>query len=187
MAAPKRTPIEIEDHRRQISGYYLRGLTQAEIGKRLDLTQQMVSYDLKAIQEQWRKNTTINLDEAKLKELARIDALERTYWAAWESSLAEKETDSTERREGATSVSTKASIKKEQRDGNPAFLEGVMNCIKERSKLLGLYAAVKTESDVSLRVRRGATDLSQATDAELDAIIESGQAIQEARGIVNGN
>jgi hypothetical protein len=36
-------------------------------------------------------------------------------------------------------------MEREQRDGNPAFLAGVMSCIERRCKLLGLDAPVKSE------------------------------------------
>lgn len=105
------------------------------------MTQEMVSYDLRAIQVEWRDVPKQELNELKVKELARIDILERTYWQAWERSL--------EPRESTNEVDDGDRIKISKRttpsNGNPAFLKGVMDCIDRRCKLLGLDAPIKSE------------------------------------------
>ena len=145
MAAPRRTPFEIEQHRHTICSLYLRGMTQAAIAERLGITREMVTYDVRQLQIRWRRDTAMDLDAAKTKELARIDELERTYWTAWESSLQDKEVSATMRRQMAAGQVDQASIRKEARDGNPAFLAGVLNCIDRRCHLLGLDAPVKVD------------------------------------------
>ena len=145
MAAPKRSPFQIEADRKEITTYYLHGMTQVEIGKRLNMTQPMVSYDLKAIQAMWVQRTVLDLDAAKRKELARIDVLERTYWQAWEDSKGQHEIMVTQMDEWALPDKghKTASIRREMLNGNPAYLAGVMSCIEKRCKLLGLDAPVK--------------------------------------------
>ncbi len=146
MAAPKRTPIQIEHDRVEIARRYLHGETQAAIGRVLGMTQQMVCYDLKAIQAQWRRAAIRDFDEAKGQELAKIDELERTYWEAWAQSKEEKQTKSAAKEQGEGkngTVKTKTGLRTEGRDGNPVFLAGVMACIDRRCKLLGVDAPVK--------------------------------------------
>ena len=140
MAAPKRTSSQITDNRRVIATLYLQGITQVEIGKRLGMSQPMVSYDLAAIQRVWAQHTAFDLDAAKRKELARIDVLERTYWEAWEDSKGQHEVTTTQidEWEVPTKGHKTASIRREQLNGNPAYLAGVMACIEKRCKLLGL-------------------------------------------------
>jgi hypothetical protein len=60
-------------------------------------------------------------------------------------------------------------MEKEQRDGNPAFLAGVMSCIERRCKLLGLDAPAKAE----LTGKDGGP-------VQVDAIVKS--AIEKAYG-----
>jgi len=168
MAAPKRTKFQREENYVQITELYLRGKTQYEIAALLEISQSQVNYDLKVIQRQWRESTTMNLDEAKAKELARLDELERTFWAAWESSKTERTQARQEKNNAGATV--KASMTKEQRDGNPAFLAGVMGCIEQRCKLLGLYAATKTQN---LNV-----DLSTLTDEQLDRL-DNGEPVEQ--------
>lgn len=144
--ANKRSEFQKAYDRQRIADMYLRGMHQDEIGEVVGLSQGQISGDLAFIQKQWLENTTMNLDEFKAKELARIDHLERHYWAAWETSKTERtksrqETDGS-KKDGKLTVK-KASTEKEQRDGNPAFLDGVMKCIDRRCKLLGLDAPTK--------------------------------------------
>ena len=164
MAAPKRTSFQMERDREEIARLYLRGLTQAEIGERMGLTRQMVGYDLKAIQCRWREDTARDLDADKARELAKIDELERTYWATWESSLEQRETTATARTEAGDSIRTTAQMKRESQGGNPVYLQGVMSCMQRRARLLGLDAPTKQEHKGSMEVR---PDLSALTDKDL--------------------
>ena len=147
MGLPKRTDFQREADYVQITELYLRGKRQSEIAPLLNLSQGMISNDLKVIQRRWRESTTMNLDEAKAKELARLDELEREFWAAWEASKGERTQARQEKNNAGATV--KASMTKEQRDGNPAFLTGVLNCIDRRCKLLGLDAPTKSELAVT--------------------------------------
>ena len=91
MATPKRTKFQREADLQKITGLYLTGKTQDAIAQELGVTQQQISYDLKTIQERWRKSALVDLNEAKQRELERIDVLEREYWQAWEASKGEQQ------------------------------------------------------------------------------------------------
>lgn len=173
MAETKRDNFQREADYERITSLYLRGWRQADIAVELGLSQQQISYDLRTIQKRWRESTAINLDEAKAKELSRLDELERTFWAAWEQSKSERtkarqETDG-KGKDGKPNVK-KASIEKEQRDGNPAFLQGVLSCIDRRCKLLGLDAPAKQQNYN--------IDLSTLTDEQLDRL-DAGEPIEQ--------
>lgn len=168
MAEKKREHFQRESDYERITSLYLRGWRQVDIATELGLSQQQISYDLRTIQERWRKSTAINLDEAKQKELSRIDELEREFWAAWEASKTERTKARQEK--GAKGVITKASMEKEQRDGNPAFLNGVLSCIDRRCKLLGLDAPEKRQT--------WNVDLSTLTDEQLDRL-DKGEPIEQ--------
>ena len=108
MAAPKRTPFEIERDRAEISELYLKGATQLAIAEQLGLSRQQIGYDLGKIQQQWRTHTALDLDSHKGQQLAKLDQLEREYWMGWE----------------------------EKQDRG--FLDSILNVIRQRSRLLGL-------------------------------------------------
>lgn len=142
MAAPRRTRTQRAHDLTRIAELYLTGKRQVDIAAELGVTQQQVSYDLQEIHRRWRESTLINMDEAKHRELDRLDVLERTYWAAWERSLTER--TKTKQEKNAIGVG-KASVEKENLLGNPAYLAGVQSCIEQRCKIIGLYAPAKQE------------------------------------------
>lgn len=142
MAAPKRTKFERENDLQRITGMYLQHMTQAEIATELKLSQPQIKYDLDEIKRRWREDTKIDLDAAKQKELARLEQLEHTYWQAWKRSLKPLKKVRIEKKFGEVDKTIRT---REQLLGIPAYLEGVVRCIQERSKLLGIYAPVKQD------------------------------------------
>ena len=174
MAPRKRTKAQIESDRVAIMRLYLQGKWQHEIAEALGMQQEQVSYDLRAVQSIWRDIPQSELSELKAKELSRIDELERTFWDAWHRSLMPKETTSTAK-EGEK---LKVGKRSEQRNGNPAFLKGVMDCIDRRCKLLGLDAPVKSEVTSALSVSQDynnmdADELSRLYTAKLQNASEN--------------
>ncbi len=127
---------------------YLQGIGQVAIAEVIGVSQPTVSADLKHLHRQWQKDAARDINEAKARELAKIDQLERTYWQAWIDSREEKETKTQEQvglavkdaDEDATTQRVKRSVRKEKRDGDPRYLAGVMTCINKRCQLLGLDA-----------------------------------------------
>lgn len=152
MAKPKRTKVQRENDLLTVSQRYLSGVTQFEIAQELGVSQQQVSYDIKALQRRWQESALVNVDEAKAKELAKIDRLEREYWNAWERSLEDAEVQTTKQKgvivetvEGQKRHITpvEGSKRVEGQSGNPAFLKGVEWCINKRCEILGLDAPKK--------------------------------------------
>lgn len=134
--ANTRTKAQVQSDRIEVARLYLQGKFQHEIATVLEVSQQQVSFDLKAVQAQWRDMPAAKIDELKNKELARIDQLERTYWEAWVDSKKAKETTSTAKEGDRLKVGKRS----EQRNGNPQYLAGVQWCITTRCKILGLDA-----------------------------------------------
>jgi len=140
--APKRTTFEREKDLLGISRQYLQGITQAEIGQGLGLSQQQISYDLKALRKRWLNSSVVNIDEAKAKELARVDHLEREYWDAWEKSKNPHKTTASKKVDGEQIEKT---IQGETGTGDPRFLAGVQWCIDKRCRIFGLDAPARTD------------------------------------------
>ena len=149
MAAMTRSAERILSDRAEIARRYLRGDYQTDIGATLGLSQRMVSYDLTAIRKEWRGSSVRDFDDAKSQELAKIDELERTYWAAWEASCKARATTTTTKSVGDTTT-TRATHRSEAMLGNPAYLAGVMTCIERRCKLLGIDAPEKSAIDLNV-------------------------------------
>ncbi len=150
--------IALLKRRKDVAERYLRGETQWEIGLALGVDRSNISRDIAWIEKQWLGSLLRNFDEAKARELARIDELERTYWQAWQDSRRPKEISTSEQRTSDHKKALKAGIKKEQRDGDPRFLEGVRWCIEQRCKILGIIV-----HKVNVKV----DELDRAIDREL--------------------
>ncbi len=145
MAAPTRTPDQILEQRQQIAARYLRGEYQSDIARDLGISQQQVSYDLKAIRATWLASAVRDFDSAKAQELARIDEVERAAWEGWRRSTQDKEIENLEG-DGTLDPKTrkpkvtKVTKRREGQAGSPAFLNTVLTCIERRCAILGLDA-----------------------------------------------
>ena len=148
MSGMRRSKSQIARDRRKIANLYLQGRIQADIGEELDINQSTVSRDLQALQEEWKNSSLIDIDEAKAKELAKVDRLEREYWDAWERSCLDEET---KRLEGTLAAgeekgkTTKQVVTRKGQAGDPRFLTGIQWCIERRCKILGIDAPAKQE------------------------------------------
>lgn len=154
MAARKRSKVQREQDLTKITKFYLRGMTQADIAGQMEVTQQQVAYDLKTVHERLLASTLIDLGTRKAIELSKIDQLEREYWTAWARSCQERTVQTTERITGER-PRDRAGIRKELRDGNHKFLQGVQWCIAQRCKILGLEAPLQIDIDATVRPDHG--------------------------------
>lgn len=131
----KFSPAEQELVMNQIADLYFKGMRQSEVAAEISkrnkekdpdktITQQLVSYYLKKLQKRWQTESSMKIDAAKARELAKIDNLERTYWKSWDKSVTKKNPT-----------------------GDHRFLEGVQWCIKQRRDALGLDAPKRIVQD----------------------------------------
>ena len=194
-----RTEDEILRDRARIAELYLRGRKQWEIGQELGLSQQMVSYELGIIRKQWMESAVRDFDEAKGRELDRIDHLEREAWDAWERSKRFRVTTVNGMEEkqagpvgdGAEAGSrTETKLREETRKtdqvGDPRFLEKVAWCIDQRCKILGLHAALRLkhsgdEDGPPIRVV-DELDWSKASTEDLKYMKELRQRLAQRNG-----
>lgn len=162
-ASSKRRPTTL--HRMaKISKLYLEGIGQAEIARILGVKAQAVYNAIHALKKEWRESTTMDFSEARDRELARIDHMESVAWEAFEASqqVAQVKITKTgkERRiigkklvktgKGVNlkeseepvykMVPVKDSIEIQQKGqtGDPRFLDIIIQCRRDRMKLLAL-------------------------------------------------
>jgi murein L,D-transpeptidase YafK len=83
--------LQVQQRRTTVARLYLQQRTQAEIACAVSVNQGTVSRDLKAIQAEWQRQRLDDFTQAKQRELARIDQVEREYWEAWERSCQDRE------------------------------------------------------------------------------------------------
>lgn len=183
MARRKRTDFQREADFPVIAEMYKAGKLQIEIARELGLSQGQISQDLAEVLRRWRTASTEFIDDAKQREIDKINNLEIEYWNAWELSLKDAAGVSVETKTVALkapssggdpvelpAAETKTTKRRQGQSGNPAYLAGVQWCIDRRCKLLGLDAPTKQQN---LTV-----DLSTLTDEQLDRL-EAGEPIEQ--------
>jgi len=137
--ARSRLPAQEERDRHNIGRMYLKGMIQADIAKELQVSQSTISREIKMLVEEWRVERAYDINEAKQRELAKVDALEIEYWEAWKRS----QEDAVTRTEGKTSQGFVDTTRTEGQAGDPRFLDGVLKCIQKRCDILGVDAPKK--------------------------------------------
>ena len=142
MPGPKRSKIQQERDRTVIAELYLKGWSQAKIGEFLELNQSQISREISKIKAAWKAEATRDYDLCIDEQLRRLSMIESESWQAWERSQAAKEQSLSEKMAEAASggdAKTKIQRRTETRIGDPKFLETLLKCHQERSKLLDLY------------------------------------------------
>jgi hypothetical protein len=145
----KRSKIQQERDRVTIAELYLKGWNQARIGEYLEINQSTVCRELKKIKAAWKAESVRDYDLHVDMQLHRLALVEVEYWSGWERSQVAKEQSLSEKMAEVASGGdgkTKVQRRTETRIGDPRFLEGLLKCNQERSKLLNLYPASSTAS-----------------------------------------
>src|SRR5690348_6448468 len=100
---PRRSETEKAYQHEEIAWRFLRGESQASIGKALGISQQQVSVDLKWLREEWQRQAVETTTFIWAETLARIDNLERYYWEGFHRSLQDQVVMGVEQTEGLPS------------------------------------------------------------------------------------
>ncbi len=144
-----------------VSEMYLRQNTvrqiRAEVMKRLGLATYSIATvqkDIKEVLKELQETRLDNMEYALQLELERIDDACRELWEQYNRSKEDRKEKTTERKGvptfGSDSAATKTTeVKQKERDilglGDPRYIAEIREQLKERRKLLGLYAPEKKE------------------------------------------
>lgn len=160
---------EINRRRQLVSKLRHEGVrTQSAIAERLrdnygiDVTQQTVSNDLKALDQLWKSSALANTDKWKNEVAKQYRYLYQQSIAAWELSLEDAEEVTTEDGEDGEDSKEKTRTRTKGQSGNPAHLRNAQESLKAIRDLLGLDSPIKTQNFNF--------DLSKATDEQLQRI-----------------
>jgi hypothetical protein len=145
MSGQRRSKSQRTRDRRRIAALYLKGWLQNDIAAEVGLSQGTISLDLKVLHKAWLQSSLVDIATAKGREIAKIDALEREYYRAWERSQKDAEIE-TQKATVAGKATRKEGTKVTRGQvGNPKFLQGVQWCIDRRVKIMGLDAPARLE------------------------------------------
>lgn len=143
-------------------GWSIQKITQ-EVKARMNLTTlstRTVWRDIESLLEEWRKHRLKDVDQRLQLELERIDDAVSELWEQWDKSKEDWVREHNKRvgvpvpvgdGSGSGEETEIATVKRENVTenvvglGNPAYMAEIRQQLAERRKLLGLYAATKTE------------------------------------------
>jgi hypothetical protein len=160
LTAPKRTRPQIQEDRAFIARLYCEAVPLYQIANAVNerafergdgytLTRQTIQHDLKFIRRTWERDQAEWFNKFVSEQLARIDHLEATLWNEFYESKKEKMTTVVK---GKGKKDRKGNpkhyetiVKKEQKHGDPRYLEAVVRCLEMRQKLLKPETDTKDE------------------------------------------
>lgn len=183
----------IDERYKQVAHMYLIGKTQREIAAVVGVSQIQVSRDLKAIHEMWRREAIIDMHGVKMKELARIDALEREAWDAWiESKNGTKRNKKTAMRKKGRDKSDNFFEQDEDEvlssPGDPKFLDIVSKCIKQRVDILGIKAPEVTDNTFTFNANITRMDVAENLTIEdrANAVLKLLEKARQSGYVIDG-
>lgn len=206
--AKKRNKAEIELDKLVIAKLYLEQKTQLQIAdwirrnRPYNLSVAVISGILKALFQEWRTQAVHKIDELKARDLAKLLDLEATATEAWQRSLLTSE-KTTHEHDGSepkpefkkngkpykTKPHLRVSVVKENRDGDPRFLEIILKCIAQRSEILGykpnrkideggedapIILSVEVNNALAIAYGSPATDTNKLAPRTVDEVRNSG-------------
>lgn len=133
MAVSRAKQFAIDARRQQVAELYLKGWSQLEIARHLEVVQATISGDVQTLLQNWRESALCDTDALLATELQKLDRLEREAWEAW--SRSQKPHQSAEM-VGDQERPSRKRIRNQY--GDPRFLNVIQNCIASRRALLGL-------------------------------------------------
>lgn len=136
----ERAVVELRIVRMKLDGY-----AQCEIARAVGLTDGHVSKVLKKYRAQCRKDAIEETEAIIWEHVAELKHMKRELAEAWRNSKGVKEIHESEGSGAGNKDGRKAKIKREFRDGNPAYMRERRECIQEINKILGVYPAQRTE------------------------------------------
>lgn len=184
MAANQRGRARTKEQRERdkafISTLFVKNYSMSEIADKLHqfvleegddytVTRQQILYDCRQIMIEWKKQRLKFVDNYVELELKKLDKMENELWQAWERSKGGKRRTKIEggtANGGTVSGGTLKERQLEDTNGDPRYLDQIMNVMDRRAKLLGYNAPVKVE------ISRPPEEQDQKAQKTLEALPE---------------
>ena len=201
MTGPKRDDLTLARDRAKICDLLMKGYRPFEIvdiinadrPEHMRVSRQTIENDIKFMEKKWLEAGVMNFDAWRHRLIESTIRLEKTYWDEFEKSKRPKITKATEAivdssgdndsddftgevydiNEDAVVKLERQMTKKEMREGNVAYLQGVQACRAFLAKLIGLDVQKIAHTDPSgQHSAEGAADYLKSM---MDTLAERGQ------------
>jgi hypothetical protein len=149
------TSAEKDAVRHKILMLSLRNMSNSEIAKHSYVKQYNLTVDdikdiLKSFDDDWKRDNQAVQDFSKTRELRKTELVEREAWQTFEKS--KLGTTTVTRKTGGRDGDIEIVTTKNGQE-NLKALELVLECIKERNKMVGNHAPVKSEHSGSVELK----------------------------------
>jgi hypothetical protein len=163
----KQAHLRTMERRAHVAEMHLRGIPQYEIAKECGVHPGQISRDIAYWLQELKETGLADTDAKRAIELEKINRLERTYRESWERSCGQKEITITKRKGSDANAELEATLRRESRDGNPRFLEGIRWCISKRCEMLGLDTAPDQPTpELDARIEKAIDKVKEQARAE---------------------
>lgn len=192
---PKRTDTQRDRDRARVSALYLEGKLISDIqvvvnreAENYEVSYQTIWNDLKWARKRWQKEAARSISEVVAEQLKKLDLLEREYYSAWIESMNEKKSSSVRTKAnrkgpgrgkkgdngngdddaGLVPIALEKWEKREERLGDPRYLDGYLSCVRERMKILRPEGPdpADTAKDMADKVREALSDIEDVMNVE---------------------
>jgi hypothetical protein len=154
----KQVSALVDDRRQRLAALKVKGLSIRQIQAQLEKDEVfnpstgrvwsigILSEDLQFVDERWKAETLKDWGAWKKQELEKLDQIEREARTAWERGIGKKKKKIRERTIGGKDGgSSKVGLVTEELNGDPRYLQVMLDCQKRRAQMIGFDAALKSE------------------------------------------
>lgn len=189
--APKRTSLEKQKDMAKVAELYSRGFPISDILEIINeqyppekrISKRRIEADIQELTRKWQAESLRSISELRAEQLEKLRQVEQELWQAWEKSKEMREIITSElstggiEDAGAGGSRRKVQTRREQQVGDPRYLQGILEVVDRRTKLLGLNEPQKVQLSV----------IQEMKDDELENLIrEISAEVQLPSGIIEG-
>lgn len=120
----------------RVTERHLRGMPVREIAAIEGVTPRVIYKDLELAMKRWAKMTRSNIKTILIKELAKLDQMERVAWEQHDESCKNAREKTVTELDGARGKATSTSKTTRKQNGDPRWLNAILSCMQRRMELL---------------------------------------------------
>lgn len=155
--APLPNDAEVDYDNLIIADMRVKGYTWEEVSEKTGLAIETCRNKWQSIRHHWLKKRLSLVDGYMHEELHKLEQLEAEYWRSYRASSQIVEYSIIDEKQG------KLEKRHEVQAGDPRYLDGILKCMQDRAKRLGLYKMEKAASELADTVRT-VIELPEGTD-----------------------
>ena len=150
MPRPQTTATVLRHQRvlAQVAEMEAAGLDEETMASRLGITRKLLSEYLAKLAGEYRRRATVSIDEARGKDLARIEAMTEELWRQYYASIQPATVTTQQITDDGSGGTPRRTVTKreEARTGDPRYLAEIRALMERKARLLGLDQPVEVRA-----------------------------------------